>query len=102
MPIARIGQLDLHYSDAGRGRTLLLVHGFPLDHTMWQQQMECFAESHRVLAPDLRGFGRSHATAGIVTMEQFADDLATLLESLSIREPIVLCGLSMGGYIAWQ
>lgn len=102
MPTARIGELDLHYSDSGHGRTLLLVHGFPLDHSMWQQQIDCFGKTHRVLAPDLRGFGKSAATAGTVTMEQFADDLAALLDKLSIREPVILCGLSMGGYIAWQ
>jgi pimeloyl-ACP methyl ester carboxylesterase len=57
----------------------------------------------RILAPDLRGFGRSRpAGDNKVTMEQFADDLAALLDGLAISEPIVLCGLSMGGYIAFQ
>jgi pimeloyl-ACP methyl ester carboxylesterase len=56
----------------------------------------------RVIAPDLRGFGRSPARGEIVTMQQFADDLAALLDGLKIEEPIVLCGLSMGGYVALQ
>jgi 3-oxoadipate enol-lactonase len=88
--------------DHGRGPTLLLVHGFPLDHTMWAGQINELADTHRVLAPDLRGFGASTVTAGTVTMEQMADDLACLLDALDIRDPVTFCGLSMGGYIAWQ
>ena len=64
------------------------------------------AEHCRVIAPDLRGFGQSplgdvDPTRGI-SMEQYADDLAELLDALQITEPIVLVGFSMGGYIAWQ
>ncbi len=88
--------------DQGTGPTLLLVHGFPLDHTMWVGQIEELAETHRVIAPDLRGFGASTVTAGTVTMEQMADDLACLLDALEMRDPVTFCGLSMGGYIAWQ
>jgi 3-oxoadipate enol-lactonase len=102
MPTARVGETELHYVERGQGRPLLLVHGFPLDHSMWQPQLDHFANTHRVLAPDLRGFGQSKVTAGTVTMEQFADDLAMLLDALAIRDPIVFCGLSIGGYIAWQ
>jgi 3-oxoadipate enol-lactonase len=69
---------------------------------MWTGQLDVLSQQCRVIAPDLRGFGRSDVTPGTVTMEQFADDLAALLDVLSIREPIVFCGLSMGGYIAWQ
>lgn len=88
--------------DAGSGTTLLFVHGFPLDHTQWNAQLPVFGQTHRVLAPDLRGFGGSEATPGVATMEQFADDLAALLDALQIGEPVVVCGLSMGGYIAFQ
>jgi len=88
--------------DAGSGSPLVFAHGFPLDHTQWSAQLPVFAQTHRVLAPDLRGFGGSEATPGTVTMEQFADDLAALLDTLQIAEPVILCGLSMGGYIAFQ
>jgi pimeloyl-ACP methyl ester carboxylesterase len=81
---------------------VLLVHGFPLDHEMWSAQSEFLAAKHRVIAPDLRCFGESPAAAGTVTMEQMADDLAGLLDALHVNEPIVYCGLSMGGYVAWQ
>jgi 3-oxoadipate enol-lactonase len=88
--------------DIGAGPPVLLVHGFPLDHTMWQGQINLLADRYRVIAPDLRCFGESVAGAGTVTMEQMADDVAALLDALEITEPVVYCGLSMGGYVAWQ
>lgn len=88
--------------DRGSGAPLLLVHGFPLDHTMWAGQIAELSNSVRVIAPDLRGFGSSPTRGEKATMVQFADDLAALLDHLAIREPVVLCGLSMGGYIAFQ
>lgn len=105
-----VGDWNLELLDRGRGPVLLLVHGFPLDHSMWQPQIEEFARDHRVIAPDLRGFGGSRrradaddaADGGVWRMEDFADDLAGLLDALDVREPITFCGLSMGGYIAWQ
>ena len=102
MPIVTVNEVPLNVLDQGHGTPLLLVHGFPVDHTMWQRQMDDLAQEYRVIAPDLRGFGRSPATSGEVLMEQFADDLAVLLDVLGVAEPVVFCGLSMGGYIAWQ
>ena len=89
-------------SDEGTGPVLLLVHGFPLDHTMWQAQIEEFSKTHRVIAPDLRSFGGSDGNLYAISMEQFADDLAELLEALTADRPITFCGLSMGGYIGFQ
>jgi 3-oxoadipate enol-lactonase len=94
--------MDWNVADQGTGQTLLLVHGFPLDHQMWQGQMGELSEDFRVIAPDLRGFGTSDGSPGTVTMDQFADDLAELLDTLGVTEKTVLCGLSMGGYIAWE
>ncbi len=73
---------------------------------MWDAQIEALSAQYRVIAPDLRGFGQSSLESGDaergVSMEQYADDLAELLDVLGVREPIVLVGFSMGGYIAWQ
>lgn len=102
MKMVDAGGNALNVHEEGEGRPLVLVHGFPLDHTMWRSQIETFATTHRVIAPDLRGFGRSGPAGGVVTMEQFADDLAAMLDALGIDEPISLCGLSMGGYVALQ
>lgn len=100
----RIFARDLEFGvvDQGEGSPLVLVHGFPLSHAMWNAQIPVFAAEHRVIAPDLRGFGESVDTDGTVSMEDFADDLAAMLDFLTVDEPIVLCGLSMGGYIALQ
>jgi 3-oxoadipate enol-lactonase len=97
-----VGGREMCYVAAGAGTPLLLVHGFPLDHSMWAEQIDRLSARCRVIAPDLPGFGRSPAVADKVGMAQFADDLAALLDALQIAEPIVLCGLSMGGYIALQ
>jgi 3-oxoadipate enol-lactonase len=102
MQTITLNNIALSYLDAGQGHPLLLVHGFPFDHTMWQGQIDAFSGRCRVIAPDLRGFGKSGAGEDLVSMEQMADDLAMLLEALKIREPVVLCGLSMGGYIAFE
>lgn len=97
-----LGNINLGVVDRGSGQPLVLVHGFPLDHTMWRAQIDELSCHARVLAPDLRGFGSSSVTEGEVTMAQFADDLVAMLDAVEVYEPVVLCGLSMGGYIAWQ
>ena len=98
----KVRGVNLNVAESGAGLPVLLVHGFPLDHTMWQPQLEALAGDAHVLAPDLRGFGASDAGGETVSMEDFADDLAALLDAREIQEPVVFCGLSMGGYIAWQ
>ena len=93
--------LLLNVVDQGQGLPILFVHGFPLDHTMWQAQIDELSKTCRVIAPDLRGFGNSGVTEGTVSMDMFADDIALLLDALQVRNPVCFCGLSMGGYIAW-
>ncbi len=102
MKTVQVAGADFRVLDAGAGKPVLLVHGFPLDHDMWSAQTEFLVSRYRVIAPDLRCFGESPAAMGTVTMEQMADDLAGLLSTLQVTEPIVFCGLSMGGYVAWQ
>jgi pimeloyl-ACP methyl ester carboxylesterase len=106
MKTIALSATEIAYIDRGAGATVLLLHGFPLDHTMWAAQIDALAERCRVLAPDLRGFGQSalgktDPKCG-VSMEQYADDLADLLDAVRIHDPVVLVGFSMGGYIAWQ
>jgi len=91
--------LTLAYEEAGSGTPLLLVHGWPHDHTMWAGQLGGLAPYARVLAPDLRGVGGS-TVRGPYTIDQYADDLSAFLDSLGIARAVV-CGLSMGGYIAF-
>jgi len=90
----------LAFIERGTGPVVLLVHGFPLDHSMWDAQIETLGNDYRVIAPDLRGFGRSRVVPGTATMDQMADDLAQVLDAIDVREPVALVGLSMGGYVA--
>ena len=77
----QVRDLGFYYIDEGQGRPLVLVHGFPLDHSMWRGQIDGLADVCRVIAPDLRGFGQSEETAGAVTMERFADDVCWVPET---------------------
>ncbi|HEX5387811.1 MAG TPA: alpha/beta fold hydrolase [Gemmatimonadales bacterium] len=84
----------------GAGPALLLVHGYPLDHTIWSPQLDALGAWQRV-APDLRGMGRSDAPDLGYSMATYADDLVALLEALGIERAVV-CGHSMGGYIVFE
>lgn len=93
--------ISLSYQLSGTGQTIVFLHPFPMDHRLWQSQIEHFAPQYQVLTPDLRGFGNSDGFgAQTPSIEQMADDLNALLDVLKITEPIVLCGLSIGGYVA--
>ena len=92
--------VSLEYDDIGNGVPLLLIHAFPLDRTLWRTQIAGLQQQYRLIAPDLRGFGQSSDTDGeAVSMEQYADDMKALLDSLNVKQA-VLGGISMGGYIA--
>lgn len=96
---AKVNGVRIAYTDKGNGAPILFVHGFPLSRGAWSKQVEAFAASYRVLAPDLRGLGESEATAGAVPMSRFAEDLYALLRHLETG-PAILVGHSMGGYVA--
>jgi pimeloyl-ACP methyl ester carboxylesterase len=90
----------LAFDDNGPGPVVVLLHGFPLDRTMWAAQAATLGSLYRVITPDLRGFGQTAAPGGIYPIEDMADDVVETLDALKIAEPIVLGGLSMGGYVA--
>jgi len=95
-----VGDVTLAVDARGDGPALLLVHGYPLDHTLWAHQVATLARWRRI-APDLRGAGASDAPAGGYSMASYADDLARLLDRLGVERAVVV-GLSMGGYIAFE
>lgn len=84
---------------SGAGLPLVLLHAFPLDHRMWEAQAP-LAEAVRLIVPDQRGFGGSGTARPITSIAGMADDIVALLDALHVREPAVLCGVSMGGYVA--
>lgn len=83
---------------AGSGIPLILLHAFPLDHSMWALQ-EPLAEQVRLIVPDLRGFGASD-WALPESIAAWADDVVAILDTLHVSGPAVVCGISMGGYVA--
>ncbi len=90
------------YDDQGSGPAVLLLHGFPLCRAMWQPQVKALSGAgYRVLAPDLRGFGRSPLPPGPVTMDAYADDVIALMDDLGLGRAAVV-GMSMGGYVLFN
>jgi pimeloyl-ACP methyl ester carboxylesterase len=79
--------------------SLILLHGFPHTHRLWKNQIAAFSERRRVVAYDLRSFGSSIGGDGHLMIEFFVDDLIALLDHLGLEKAVV-CGLSMGGYVA--
>jgi pimeloyl-ACP methyl ester carboxylesterase len=91
--------VELYYEEAGQGIPLILLHGFPLDHTIWAPVVPLLKDHARVITPDLRGHGRSPAPEGEYSMREMADDVFDLYRRLNLDCAIVV-GHSMGGYVA--
>ncbi len=92
-------QFTIHYDESGSGIPLLLIHGYPLSRAIWQPQLDGLADAARIIAPDLRGFGETNAANPPASVDQIAEDCHALLDALGIPRPVVVGGVSMGGYI---
>ncbi|RCK76299.1 MAG: alpha/beta hydrolase fold [Anaerolineae bacterium] len=101
MKFADFETFKMAYEEAGSGLPILFIHGYPLNRQMWQPQIHDLSQDAHVIAPDLRGHGDSTPTEGVYSMDLLAEDCARLLDYLNISQKIVLCGLSMGGYISF-
>jgi 3-oxoadipate enol-lactonase len=101
MKFAEFESFRMAYDEAGSGIPILFIHGYPLNRRMWQPQIDALSQDAHVIAPDLRGHGDSTPTEGVYSMDLLAEDCARLLDILKITQKIVLCGLSMGGYISF-
>ena len=101
MPTLRVNGVDLHYETAGDGPPLLFLHGLGSSTRDWEFQMAEFAQSHRVIAMDVRGHGHSAKPPGPYTVKLFSQDVVALLRALN-AVPAHIVGLSMGGMIAFQ
>lgn len=91
----------LWYEDQGDGPVIVLVHGWCMSSAVWQRQIELLSMSFRVVAPDLRGHGRSQGRFAGYATSDFANDLAALFRHLNITGSL-LAGWSMGGQIAME
>lgn len=92
----------LAYDDTAHRVPVLWIHGYPLSGALWGIQTADLADIARQITPDLRGHGRSAATPPPYAMAQLADDCIGVLDHLEIPGPVVVGGLSMGGYVAFE
>ena len=96
----KINGIELAYGITGKNSPpLLLMHGFGLDHSIWFELVEKHVGEQQVILPDLRGHGESDIPSGPYTMSLLAQDMAEILDDLQVERAIV-CGHSMGGYVA--
>ena len=105
MPFATVNQARVHYLEAGQESSrpaVVLLHAFPLNATMWEDQMEALSPRWHVIAPDFPGFGQSDPVADprSASLDVLADGVAGLVGELGLGQ-VVLGGLSMGGYAAF-
>ena len=91
------GDIELYYEDHGAGRPIILIHGYPLNGSSWEKQIDMLlATGHRVITYDRRGFGRSSQPATGYNYDTFAEDLHQLIRHLGLKS-FSLAGFSMGG-----
>lgn len=97
----RINDIEFAYISEGPkdAETILFIHGFPLNKSMWTHQFEFFMRDFRMIAPDMRGHGETDEGDKPFSISLFGDDLIRFMDGLQL-EKVILCGLSMGGYIA--
>jgi 3-oxoadipate enol-lactonase len=95
-----LNDFHLSYDDVGEGSTpIICLHGYPFDKTMWQGQLDYLKSSNRIIACDIRGFGKSTDEDSHLSIDLFSEDLIAFMDKLNIDKAIV-CGLSMSGFIA--
>jgi pimeloyl-ACP methyl ester carboxylesterase len=94
-----VNGFELAYERRGHGTPLVLIHGYPLDHTIWNPVVPLLENDFDLILPDLRGFGESGTPTPHYSMDDFAADLIGLLDQLGIQKAAIV-GHSMGGYVA--
>jgi pimeloyl-ACP methyl ester carboxylesterase len=99
MEKASLNDINLAYARRGIGKPLVLVHGYPLDHTIWDEVILLLENDFDIITPDLRGFGQSDVVESQYKISDMAADIAELLNHLGI-EKAAIAGHSMGGYVA--
>jgi 3-oxoadipate enol-lactonase len=99
METVNVNGIHLAFERHGKGTPLVLLHGFPLDHHLWDEVVPLLEDRFDVILPDLRGFGDSTTVDSPYSMDDYASDIAGLLDQIDIQKAAIV-GHSMGGYVA--
>lgn len=94
-----VNDIEFAYTRHGDGTPLVLLHGYPLDGSIWSEVVPLLTDKFELIIPDLRGFGESTTVNTPYTMDTYASDVAGLLDHLGF-EKAAIAGHSMGGYVA--
>ena len=99
----RIGDISIAYHIKNATKTpekyIIFLHGFPFNKNMWRNQLEALEDNITGIAIDIRGHGNTTKGHGYFSIDVFAKDLGAFMRKMEINEAII-CGMSMGGYIA--
>lgn len=93
--------MKLYFEEYGMGLPVVFLHGYPLDHTIWNPLIPLLETKIQLVLPDLRGHGKSPAPSGLYAMQDLAEDVKDLVDLLGFSH-VLLVGQSMGGYVALQ
>jgi len=99
MEKVKVNGIELAYVHRGMGNPLVLLHGYPLDHHLWDEVAPLLEDTFDLIIPDLRGFGESTTVDTPLTVNDYASDVVLLLDMLGIQKTAI-AGHSMGGYVA--
>ncbi len=100
---ATVNGVRLHYAEAGQGRLIMFLHGFPEFWYAWRKQLAEFGRDHRAVAPDLRGYNLSDKPAKVdaYRVSHLVEDVRALAMGLVGGDRFVLVGHDWGGVVAW-
>ncbi len=99
MPKSRANGVDIHYEVSGDGPPMVLIHANPFDHNLWMYQIAHFSTWFRVIAVDIRGYGRSEKVTGTYTLKDMCGDVLGVMDDEDAA-PTILMGCSVGSSIA--
>ncbi len=94
----KVNDLTVSYIDEGSGEVLVLIHGFCGSPAYWEKVIPALSENYRIIAPALRGHGKSSSVSDPYTIEDMAMDIKCLLEELQVKK-VMMFGHSLGGYV---
>lgn len=101
MPTVAVNGFETYYEDEGEGMPIVLLHGATSDHQLWSHVVKELRDSYRLIRYDARDHGKSGTPTTDYTVPDLTEDLQTIIDTLDLSAPLI-CGLSIGGYIAQQ